>query len=309
MNILAAVLLFCAMPLVIAGVVRVFAAGARSARPWRAFLGIAGCLAALCVAAAVWMSRSGMAVSGVLAGKNETLSVDDTGLEPGVQRRFTLTLADPDAQARFAQHPLRGDLEVDVNEELYDALRQNQSLGLHEWIIGPLKFARPDALPWWDLAPGLLDRLTDALGWPRSMGGGAVHGEAEVDSVRTVRDAYPISLLAGGSTGGVHVILKQPYDEVRLRVRTSNGVEALALDRVDAGSGETLTPRIRVKVTYPARRPRAAQMDVGTRRYRLRNSLDYWRTEVIGVAALIAVVLAAYAVRRGRRSLIKSLDR
>ena len=303
MNIMAAVLAFCAMPLVLGLFVRVLKS--RKGRSWSSFLCAMAFLAVLLLAVALWMSRSGTAVNGVLAGKNENLSIDDTGLSPSVLRRFTLTVADAEAQARFARWPMRGDLEIDVDETLFDSLRRGQFLGMHEWILGPLKFAHLNVLPWWDVAPGLLHTVADAVGWRSGPDGRTVEGQAEVENVRTVRDAYPFSLFSGGSTGGVHVILKQPYDEVRLRIHTATGVEALAVDRIDAGSGGVFAPGTRVPVTYPVHRPRAAELVLGTRRYALRNSLAYWSSECISLGVLIAVIGVAVMVRR-RRAVIRA---
>src|ERR1700722_6942919 len=311
------------MPLVLGLVVRAAAASSRGRRrPWISFLGAIGFLAALLLAAAFWIRTQGVPMQGVIAGKNESLTIDDTGLNPSVLRRFTLTVADDETQARFAhlptgnrvllhdhvllnghvpmrsELPMSGDLEIDIDEPHFDALREGQSVAMHEWTFGPLKVARLDLMPWWDLAPGLFDRIGDAFGWESGSGGPNLRAEADVVSVRTVRDAYPISLLGGGSTGGVHVILEQPYDEIRLHVHTAQGVDALALDRVDTGSSGMLTPGTLVPVTYAVDRPRMTRVVTGTRSYRRRNALNYWSGECITVAVFIAVIVAVYAVRR-----------
>jgi hypothetical protein len=260
--------------------------------------GAVGLIAALALAAAVGISGHATPIRGAIVGKNEYLSIDDTGLTPSVLRRFTLTVADPRMQLHYLRLPMRGNWEVDIDEQRYDALRTGQFVAIHEWTLGPLKIARLDDMPWWDLAPGLFDRLADAFGRPPDSGGIVVRESATVLAVRTVRDAYPLSFLAGGSTGGEHIILKQPYDEVRLQVRTADGREAIALDRVDAGSVGTLVPGIRVAVTYPVNRPRMAQLVSGTRQHAARNPLDYWNTESIGFVVFCAVIGVAYLLRR-----------
>ena len=124
MNIIAGVLVFCAMPLVLALVARVATASSRnSRRPWVSFLGAGGCVAALLLVPAFWINRNGTPIEGMLAGKSEDLHVSDTGLILSVSRRFTLTIADPSAQVRFAHWPIRGDLELDVDEQRFDYWR------------------------------------------------------------------------------------------------------------------------------------------------------------------------------------------
>jgi hypothetical protein len=298
LNIIAAVLAFCTMPLVLGLVVRMATLSSRRGRPWVSLWGAVGAVIAVPLASAFWLNGHGTPIHGVIAGKNESLSIDDTGLNPSVLRRFTLTVADPDMQAPYRHLPMRGDLEIDIDEQHYDALREGQFVAMHEWTLGPLKVARLDDMPWWDLAPGLHGRVADAFGRSPGWGAIAVSEPATVLSVRAVHDAYPLSLLGGGSTGGEHVILKQPYDEVRLQVRTADGREVIALDRVDAGSGGTLAPGTQVAVVYPVDRPRMARLASGARRYAVRNDVDYWSSESIGFAIFCAIIGVACLLRR-----------
>lgn len=299
-NIVAAVVVFCLLPLLFAVAVRIAIAASRSGAPAWITIAIAlGSVPALCVAAAWWIGHHGAPESAVVTGKSEVLEISSEGLTPSVGHRLILTVASAEAMAELPvparRNPLlallrrRGDLEFDVDEGLYDSVKEGDTLPLHRIHLGPLLLARPDTEEWWDIAPGRLERLVP---WLHAAGAPAcVNGH--VAAVRTVRDAYEISLVSSSDQGGAYTVLKQPYDEVRFRFTTAQGAEILALDRVDAGSAGPLNPGDTRQVCYSTGRPRLARLTVGTRAFEWRNAWDYWRTEILAfVAALTAMGIA-----------------
>ena len=277
------------------------------------------------LAGARWISAHGAPVSGLIAAKNESLHIAEWGLAPGISHELTLEIAlgagggalrpwrmQPPLQgrdrlvrpARKAAVPPPGDLEIDVDEKLFDEVRQGQRIGMRLVRVGPLEFARLDAEPWWNLAPGAFERLL-----PTGSSAGPLRtAAADVLAVRTVREADAYSFFAPSGDGSDpatrHVVLAQPYDEIRFRFLTPGGAEILAIDRVDAGSAGRLEPSASVTVAYPATRPRLAQLTRGTRTFSRRNAIEYWPPEIAGVSlvlAAIAITLAVWIRRRRRQ--------
>jgi hypothetical protein len=153
-------------------------------------------------------------------------------------------------------------------------------------------------MPWWILAPGLLDRLAHALGQGHRFDGRWVNTQATVVSVRTVRDAYAWSPFSRATRDYEHVTLKQPYDEVRLQTPTPDGADVVSLDRIDSGSAGSLVQGTVVRVAYPDDHPRMAQLVSGTRSYGLRNGLEYWGGECLSAFVALLVLGMVYGVRR-----------
>jgi hypothetical protein len=134
-----------------------------------------------------------------------------------------------------------------------------------------------------------------------------VTAEAQIVSVRTVRDA---DVWMWGSTSAnrvAHFPLAQPYEEVQLRFVAPGGAQILALDRIDAGSAGTLALGSGVAVSYPSDRPRTARLLNGKRSYAWRNARSYWTN--LALLAVVGIVLLALAeaARRGFRRRLDSL--
>jgi hypothetical protein len=293
-------------------------------RGWIAVLLPVGAVIVLPLAGARWISLHGSPVSGIIAAKSESLHIAEWGLEPDISHKLTLEIAlrsggqalrpwrarpplpshDRLMRSDRTTRPLPVDLQIDVDERLFDEVRQGQPIAMHLFRVGPLEVARLDAEPWWDLAPGALERAL-----PRgSSAGPLLTASAEIRSVRTVREADAYSLFAPSGDGTDpatrHVVLAQPYDEVKLRFRTRRGAEILAVDRVDAGSAGRLEPGATITVAYPASRPRAARLARGTRTFSRRNAIEYWMPEIaaaLTVLSLIAGTMAAWIQHRRKR--------
>ena len=316
MNLPAAVATFCLLLLLFAAAVRVaVVAGRRGVPGWITITIALGTVPALCGGAAYWISRRGTPENAFVTGKTEVLEVSSEGLAPSVGHRLTLTAASAEALSRSAfaeamsrppraargnnapfaaRLQRRGDLEFDVDERLYDSVRQGDTLPLHGIHLGPLRFARPDAEEWWDIVPGRLERWFPRLHAARA----PTCGNALITAVQTVHDAYEVSLVSSGDQGGSYTVLKQPYDEVRFRFRTAQGAEVLTLDRVDAGSAGPMHPGDARQVCYTTGRPRLARLAVGTRTFDWRNTWDYWSTEILALLAAVAVTGIAVGVWR-----------
>lgn len=316
MNILAAVVVFCLLPLLLAMAVRLAIAARRAGMPgWLAAVVAIGSVPALCGGAAGWISHRGVTETGVVTGKSEVLEVAPDGLAPSVRHRLILTVASPEALSRrrvarrgiplFARLQQRGDLEFDVDERLYDSVKEGDALALHSVHLGPLQLARPDAEAWWDIAPGTLEQWFPWL----HAAGAMTCGNASIAAVQRVRDAYAISLISSTGQGGAHTSLKEPYDEVRFHLRTAQGADILTLDRVDAGSAGALNPGDSRRVCYSTGRPRLAQLAVGTRTFEWRNTWSYWSTDILAFLAALVVTAALFAFWRRVRSRLRSSAR
>lgn len=277
------------------------------------------------LAGARWIGMRGNAVSGLITAKDESLHVGEWGLEPEIVHQLTLVIA-TEAGGPYVPRParlpgnhhgarprdapdltVRGDLAIDVDESLFDAVRKGESIGLHLLRLGPLEIARIDAEPWWNIAPGLLERLLPAP----AHAGPQLFASAEILEVRTVREADAYSLFAPSGDGTDpatrHVVLSRPYDEVRLRFLTPGGAEILTIDRVDSGSAGRLQPGAMAMVDYPANRPRTARLVRGTRTFSRTNGIDYWTPEIAGVLGVLGFIGVAFAAwiryrRRQRRA-------
>ncbi len=311
MNVVAAVALFGFIMVLTPLCIRMAIAAGRVGRGglggWIGLSIVLGIVPALLCGGAYWVSRRGFPQEGVVTGKSDTLEISDLGLAPSVNHRLVLSIAtDHAVESASSANPRtafferlrrpRANLEFDVDERLYDAVRQDEIMHLHSVRWGPLIFARLDAEPWWNIAPGRLERLL-----PLHARGPLRTAQARITGVRTVRDAYETSLLAAGGEGGAHVSLKQPYEEVRLSFSTKQGADIIALDRIDAGSAGALTPDAWVAVRYPQDHPRTAQLTRGHRSFASINAWDYWGTEVLGFLAAASLTgLAVWGWRRAR---------
>lgn len=282
-NLLAAIASFCLLPLLVLLAAR---AGARTA------------LVAVAVLAAALMGARllGSPVEGVITGKTETLVLASSGLAPTVSHELALTVVDKTSRTTGAIEPLT----FDVTERLFDAVREGEPIRLHLLELGPLKWARLDAEPWWDLAPGRLERWLPAPD-------GSVSAVATITSVRTVRDAYVIPWFSGSAAQAARVRLPQPYDEISFQFAKEPGARITTLDRIDAGSAQSLQPGSSVVVRYPPGRPRLARMLVGERTFRWRNRWSYWSGSVIGWTVVVLLLLLADALRRAMYSRLEAL--
>jgi hypothetical protein len=308
LNLLAGVILFCALPLIVMLIAWI---AARSS--WMIAIGGLVVLSATAATGSIWAARP---VTGMVIGKSENLEIASRGLNPGITRRLVLIVVEDRAIDPGQRSPRRaaattgnprlaalmqsGDsLQCEVDERLFDSVREGDRIPLHVATWGPLSFARPDAEPWWNWAPGRLERLL-----PRWWGAGpSVTTEAQIDSARTVRDADVFAWGATSANRLVHFPLAQPYDEVRLRFVTSRGAQILALDRIDAGSAGVLAPRSGMAISYPLDRPRTARLSNGSRSYAWRNVRSYWGDMALVAAVGILLLALAEAARRwvGRR--------
>jgi hypothetical protein len=280
LNLLASVILLCGLPLTIMLVAWI---AARSG--WMIAL---GGVAALAVAAA-WAIAASHPVPGLIIGKSETLQTAPRGLDPGVTRRLVLIVVEDPAFESNPQreHPAQrarnnlqmtglmrspNELQCEVDERLFDTVREGDHIPLHIVKWGPLSFAWPATGPWWNEVAARLERLLPS-GWSVDQ---TVTAEAQIVSVRTVRDA---DVWMWGSTSAnrvAHFPLAQPYEEVQLRFVAPGGAQILALDRIDAGSAGTLALGSGVAVSYPSDRPRTARLLNGKRSYAWRNARSYW---------------------------------
>jgi hypothetical protein len=276
-NLLAAIATFCLLPVFILLAAR---AGAR------------GALIVVAVLAAGFMGAHslGSPVEGVITGKTETLVLALSGLAPAVSHELALSVVLRTSRAAGGIEPLK----FEVTERLFDRVREGESIGLHRVKLGPLEWARLDAEPWWDLAPGRLERWLPAPA-------GSVSAVAKITAVRTVRDAYVIPRFSESAAQAARIRLPQPYDEIRLELVARPGAGISTLDRIDAGSAGSLQPGASVVVQYPPGRPRLARMRTGERTYLWRNRWSYWSGSVIGWAAVAMLLLLANAVKRTMR--------
>ncbi len=303
LNLLAGILLFCALPLIILPIARIAAwLGGKAA--------IAMTLTLLIVVTLGTASLS-RSVAGQVLGKSEILEVANLGLNPGVVHRLRITVsldttgrnAVPESvAARRARGPHVNPpkLAVDVvfcevGARLFDSVRPGDRIELYTLNVGPLRFAQPVAEPWWHIGRGLLPHF---LSWSSDTGP-ITSVRALVTEVRTIRDAYVFSSNTGGSGTAWHVTLPQPYDEVRFRFATARGAEILTLDRVDAGSAGALIPGTSLEVRYPADEPRAARLVIGRRDYASHNARVFWSGLIIVV--LIGAFVLTLLERARRR--------
>lgn len=314
MNLPAAVAVLCVLLLLFAVAIRTAIAASHAGVPaWISFAIALGSVPGLCVAAAYWISHQGTAETGAVTGKSEVLEVAAEGLTPSVGHRLILTVASPEALSQlpaparrnplFARLHQRGDLQFDVDERLYDSVREDDAFAMHRIRLGPFELAHPDAEQWWNIAPGRLERL-----FPRLHAAGAtICGNATIAAVRGVRDAYEVSLVAASGEGGTHTLLKQPYDEVRFHFTTAQGADVLTLDRVDAGSAGPVRAGDSREVCYSTGRPRLARLTAGTRMFEWRNTWDYWGTQILALLAALAVTGLAIGIWRSvKRRLLRA---
>ena len=302
LNLLAGVILFCVLPLIVMLIAWI---AARSS--WMIAIGGLVALSAAAATGSIWAARP---VTGLVIGKSENLEIASRGLDPGVTRRLVLIVVEDQAidpgprsprhavatgNPRLAALMRSGDsLQCEVDERLFDSVSEGDRVPLHVVTWGPVSFARPDAEPWWNWAPGRLERLL-----PRWWGAGLpVTTEAQVDSVRTVRDADVFAWGATSANRLAHFPLAQPYDEVRLRFVTSRGAQILALDRIDAGSAGVLAPGSGMAISYPFDRPRTARLSNGSRSYAWRNARSYWGDMALVAVVGILLLVLAEAARR-----------
>jgi hypothetical protein len=258
---------------------------------------------------ALWITRQGTPEEGVVLGKSDIIDISRTGLAPSVAHRLMLSVASaPGVVPALSENSktllyermrrAHADLEFDVDEKLYDEVRADSIVKLHAVHLGPLVFARLDAEPWWDMAPGRLQRLL-----PERGSAPLVSARAQITSVRTVSDAYVTSLFANGS-GGVRTVLKQPYDEVRLEFTTPEGAQIAALDRVDVASAGALTPGMSIAILYPEDRPRTAKLTAVTRNFKGINERNYWGLDALAWSIAILVTISSYLLWQRSRSLV-----
>jgi hypothetical protein len=284
LNLLAAVVLFCGLPLLVALLVRVAAHTNRTI----AFAG-AGFLLCTVVFGFQCCSRP---IVGVVTGKSEILDISTRGLAPRVTHRLVLIAAvSPTIASAPPQYA--DSLQFDVDESLYDSVREGERIALHRLRLGPLSYARLNAAAWWNFAPGRLE------GWlPQLHAGAPVLARARILSVRTVLDAYVYSWVSLVDQGTVHTALSEPYEEIRVRWSTAQGAQIVALDRIDAGSAGALAPGMWVSVTYPQDRPRTARLVAGQRTFVWRNARNYWGGEAIAAGIVFLGIGLAESARR-----------
>ena len=301
-------ILLCVLPLIVMLIARI-----ASRTGWMIAIGGLVALSGAAAIGGMWAARP---VAGLVIAKSENLEIASRGLDPGVTRRLVLVVvedqrADPELRRprravtttgnpRLAALMQSSDsLQCEVDERLFDSVREGDRIPLHVMRWGLVSFARPDAEPWWNWAPGRLDRLL-----PRWWGAGpSVTTQAQIDSVRTVRDADVYAWGSSSANGLAHFPLSQPYDELRLHFVTSRGAQIRVLDRVDAGSAGVLEPGSAVAISYPAGRPRTARLSIGSRSYAWRNTRSYWGDMALVAVVGIVLLALAEAVRRwvGRR--------
>jgi hypothetical protein len=277
LNFPAALFLFFALPLVVLVLARLLAGRSR----WTVLAGLAAAGTALSLGA--WaLSRPAV---GTVTGKTEYFELAMRGVEPRATRHLLLTVAGSDL----------GSMRFNVERRVYDAFRVGQPASLRYVRLGPLRFGRLDAEPWWNLLPG---RFEERL--PPPQPSALLSARATVDSARTVRDAYVLTWasLFSQSVDVAHITLEQPYDEVQFRFSTPDGADIVALDRVDSGSAGVLAAGATVRVSYPSTDPHRAHLELGTRNHISRNARRYWTAQVLLAAGLALFVACAILVRR-----------
>lgn len=312
MNTLAAVGLFGLFLLILLIAVRLSIALLRAGVPaWLAVLATLLSVPAIAASGAFGISRFGERQQGTITGKSEVLEVSDQGLTPRVTHRLIVSVASAElarTQQSLASKNLlfkrvrrAADLDFDVNENRYDALKLGDTVALREFRWGGLQIARFEDEPWWNIAPGRFERFLP--NWhPGSID---VSATARITSVRTVHEAREVSLLASSADGGVRTALRQPYDEVGIQFLTGNGAQILTLDRIDSGSAGQLEPGMAVLVHYPSYRPRSARLTAGRRDFEARNALEYWGENVAGFLAAMAITVIAFWLVRRYRSAVR----
>lgn len=243
------------------------------------------------------LATRGTAASAVITAKQESVSIGEWGVEPPIEHRYILVLA---RHRRYVvgHRLLPGDLQVDVDATIFDQVREGEVVAMHQIEFGPMVFSRLDQLPWWDLDPGLVERL-----WSRDPHSSAVHSAtARVLSLRVIRQADAYSLFAFGDNGTRSVTLRQPYDEVEFGFTTRSGARVLAVDRVDAGSAGVLRVGSTVMVRYFEDDPHDARLAAGTREHRRRNLIAHWLPELIAAGLILGAGLIGIAFWRRRRN-------
>jgi len=226
---------------------------------------------ALC-AASIGFVLSSRPINGTVTGKTEHLDVSMHGLNPGVTRQLDLTIAVSPALA----------VRLDASERLFDSLHEGDPIVLRGLRFGRVIFAIPEASNWWNSA---LDALKRRL--PVVPSGPPTTVSATVISTRTIRDADVYSWFSGSNDGDTHVVLRKPYDEVRLRFVSESGAPIVILDRVDTGSAGVIHPGSNVPVIYHGDRPRTALLVNGRRSFAWSNALSYWG----GIGTVLGVIL------------------
>jgi hypothetical protein len=280
LNLPAAVLVLCTVPLGIILLGRV-----ARAFGWKTVLVLMPAL--FCTVALGFHTLSRPAV-GVITGKTETLELSNRGLLPNITHRLVLTVA-----ARSGRDTGLDSDQFDVDELVYDAATEGERVPLHCLTLGPMTFARLDALPWWHWVQRWLQSTLPVLHL-----GKPVLARARILSARTVSDAYVYSWASLLDQGTAHIVLQRPYDEIEISFSNGTGGTIRTLDRIDAGSAGTLTSGRVVWITYPTDRPRRARLTDGTREFAHINLLNYWLSQGLVIGVILVAAGLAEAARR-----------
>jgi hypothetical protein len=296
-NLITSVALLVLLPL---GLSLFFGVGLLAAKlSGRRFMGMLtslGLLVGLLVLADALFEALSVASTAQVVSKDETLTLGRTGLAPSVSRRLRLLVASGPALALAHHRRPVADLEFEVSETVYDAMKTGDTVQMHEVRVGPFQYARLANEPWWDWLR-MVAEFVD-IGPDRDR---LLSSSANVTSRRTVTENYTLSLTNARATE--LVVLKQPYDEVQFRFTTEDGRDIVALDRVDAGSAGSLLIGESVLVRYAPLAPREGRLQQGQRRYLWVNRLAHWRDGLlVFVGALFSAVtlwrVRAWIVRR-----------